>query len=174
MAETRQKIGIHSIFGSAGWNLAWGHLPWFSRARGSFLISQQIRGQSGHRVLNLVLARQRQIRQWERAPTNGSPLAAILRYLDNLMDSSRQKFLTQLSSTIGWHDADHSSWFKRSHESNAPILFSRKTSPNHQFLALVRGNYHSGDGRVEHSLAVCSQPQRWWQLLWPIVRPDLQ
>ena len=50
---------------------------------------------------------------------------AILRDPDNLMDSSRQKFLMQPELTIGWHDAEHSSWFNASTNPNAPILFSR-------------------------------------------------
>ena len=83
--------------------------------------------------------------------TNGRIRGAILRDPDNLMDSSRQKFRCSLSdhcgttlSTVRGLTLDES---KR-----ADFIL-----PDHQttkFLALV-GNYHSGDGRVEHSLAVC-------------------
>ncbi len=52
----------------------------------------------------------------------------LLRNPDNLMSSSDYRFIGQPPSTLnGWCDADHSSWFNSTNNSNAPILASRYT-----------------------------------------------
>ncbi|HKT34907.1 MAG TPA: hypothetical protein VJR03_08745 [Nitrospira sp.] len=57
---------------------------------------------------------------------NGSDSrGAVVRDPNNLMDSSQYSFIMQPPSTVGWYDADHSSWFNSSTNPGAPILFSR-------------------------------------------------
>jgi len=126
---TGQKIGIHSIFGSAGgtWlgvifhGQSWGKgVAVLNLATNSWSLATGVLHQSGHPCLG----HGRYVNG--SGSTNGKDSrGAILRDPDHLMDSSRQKFLMQPELTIGWHDAEHSSWFNASTNPDAPILFSR-------------------------------------------------
>ncbi len=125
-----QTIGIHSIFGSAGG-------AWLG-----VVFVQQSWGANGIAVLNLSTNR------WSLATEdahfsghtslgngkyvngcgsmNGADSrGAMLRDPNNLMDVSQYVFFMQPPTTVGWYDAEHSSWFNASTNPDAPVLFSR-------------------------------------------------
>jgi hypothetical protein len=124
-----QMIGIHSIYGSAGGT-------WLG-----VVFHQPSWGANGTAVLNLAT------NTWSLASepyssghtslgngrfVNGSGSAngmdsrgALVRDPNNLMDTSQYKFVMQPPVTVGWYDAEHSSWFNASTNPGAPILFSR-------------------------------------------------
>lgn len=125
-----QTIGIHSIYGSAGGT-------WLG-----VVFHQPSWGGDGTAVLNLTT------NTWSLATAdryaaghtalgsgkfvNGSgsingmdSRGAIVRDPNNLTDASQYMFVMQPAMTVGWYDAEHSSWFNASTNANAPILFSR-------------------------------------------------
>ena len=50
---------------------------------------------------------------------------ALVRDANNLMNATQFSFIMQPSSTVGWYDGEHSSWFNASTNPSAPVLFSR-------------------------------------------------
>lgn len=126
-----QKIGIHSIFGSAGgtWlgvifhGQGWGKgVAVLNLATNSWSLATGVLHQSGHPSLG----NGRYVNGC--GSDNGKDSrGAILRDPDNLMDASKYRFVMQPATTVGWYDGEHSSWFNASTNPNAPILFSRYT-----------------------------------------------
>ena len=125
-----QTIGIHSIFGSTGgsWlgvifkGQGWGPkgLAVLNLATNAWSLATGDRNLSGHPSLG----NGKYVNGC--GSSNGKDSrGAILRDPDNLMDSSKHRFLMQPPASVGWHDAEHSSWFNSSTNPNAPILFSR-------------------------------------------------
>jgi len=125
-----QTIGIHSIYGSAGGT-------WLG-----VVFHQPSWGGEGTAVLNLTtntwsLATADHYATGHTALGNGKFVngsgsingmdsrGAIVRNPNNLTDASQYMFVMQPAVTVGWYDAEHSSWFNASTNANAPILFSR-------------------------------------------------
>jgi hypothetical protein len=126
-----QRIGVHSILGSAGG-------PWLGVS-----FSQPSWNSNGMAVLNLdtntwSLATSAD-NYWNGHPslgngkyvnasgsTNGmDSRGAVVRNPDDLMNAAQYTFIMQPQPTSGWYDSEHSSWFNSSHNPNAPVLFSR-------------------------------------------------
>ena len=179
-----RTLGIHNIFGGAV---------------GSYLavcFHQASWSSNGMAVLNL------DTNTWSKA--NGNPYAsghpsigdgryvngsgsvngadsrgAILRDPSDLMNTAKFEFIMQPYSTSGWYDAEHSSWFNASTNSNAPVLFSRYdiTSPpkplpwlGEILLAATDGsntvwrfahNHNGGSGFYGQAFAQISNDGHW-------------
>ncbi|HKR79673.1 MAG TPA: hypothetical protein VJR69_08200 [Nitrospira sp.] len=126
-----QTIGIHSMYGSAvgGWL--------------DVVFHQQSWGANGDSVFNLArntwsLVTSADTRWSGHASMGNSKFVngagsingvdsrgALLRDPDHLMDTTQYTSIMQPPSTVGWYDAEHSSWFNASTNPQAPVLFSR-------------------------------------------------
>ncbi|HKT33710.1 MAG TPA: hypothetical protein VJR03_02680 [Nitrospira sp.] len=126
-----QTIGIHDLYGSAV---------------GTWLgvdFHQQSWGANGASVLNLTTNTWSLVTnadtRWNGHSSMGNgrfvngmgsingmdSRGAVLRDPDHLMDSTQYVFIMQPPTTVGWYDAEHSSWFNSSTNPQAPVLFSR-------------------------------------------------
>jgi hypothetical protein len=180
-AASGQTIGIHSIAGSAG---------------GSWLAVQFVRQSWGKGIAVLNL----NTNTWSLAKgiwaghialgdgklvngsgsTNGrDSRGAMIRDPNNMTDAAKYIYLMQPPGTIGWYDAEHSSWFNASTNPNAPILFSRYniTSPpgplpwyGEIIMAACDGsntvwrfahNHNGGGGYFGEAFAQISNDGRW-------------
>ncbi|HJT19428.1 MAG TPA: hypothetical protein VJ746_03095 [Nitrospira sp.] len=130
-AGSGQTLGIHSIFGSAGGT-------WL----GIIFIGAGW-GPSGEAVLNLstdtwsLMTGANSYWSGHASLGNGKFVngsgsingvdsrGAIVRDPGNLMNASQFTFIMQPMTTVGWYDAEHSSWFNASTNAGAPVLFSR-------------------------------------------------
>lgn len=126
-----QTIGIHSLYGSAGGT-------WLG-----VMFQQHSWGANGDSVLNLATNTWSLVTnadtRWSGHSSTGSSKyvngsgsingmdsrGALLRDPNNLMDTKQYSFIMQPPSTVGWYDAEHSSWFNSSTNPQAPVLFSR-------------------------------------------------
>jgi len=126
-----QTIGIHSMYGSAAG--AWLGVTFH----------QQSWGANGDSVLNLTTNTWSLVTNadtyWSghtsmgngkyvngAGSTNGmDSRGALLRDPNNLVNAAQYSFIMQPSSTVGWYDGEHSSWFNSSTNAQAPVLFSR-------------------------------------------------
>jgi hypothetical protein len=130
-SATGQTIGIHSLYGSAA---------------GTYLdvdFHQQSWGANGDSVFNLAtntwsLVTNADTRwsghssigngKWVNGSGSSNGMdsrGALLRDPSKLMDATQYSFIMQPPSTVGWYDAEHSSWFNSSTNPQAPVLFSR-------------------------------------------------
>jgi hypothetical protein len=130
-AAPGQTLGIHSLFGSAAG--AWLGVSFH----------QQSWGGNGDSVLNLstntwsLVTNANTYWSGHSSVGNGKYVngsgsingmdsrGALLRDPNNLMTATQYSFIMQPPSTVGWYDAEHSSWFNSSTNSQAPVLFSR-------------------------------------------------
>ncbi len=55
---------------------------------------------------------------------------AVVRDANDLMNKSKYQFIMQPTTTVGWIDGEHSSWFNSASNPNAPVLFSRYNITN--------------------------------------------
>jgi hypothetical protein len=102
----------------------------------------------------------------------------MLRDANNLMDASKFAYVMQPKPTVGWYDAEHSSWLNASTNPQAPILFSRyngRTPPSpipwygEIVMAATDGSNtvwrfahnHNGGGYYGQAFAQISNDGRW-------------